>query len=237
MESKGAVYYTDNRPIPKILKTCQDQIKKGFTGRIVCVSLKPIDFGLNIVLPLERGYYAMFKQILAGLEALHTDIAFLVDHDVLYHPSHFEFVPPRKDIYYYNQNVWRVRVSDGHALHYHFFSGCCAYTEFLLAHYRERMRRIEELIAKNGVCTTSDFLTMGFEAGTHHREERIDKYKAEIWESKYPNIDIRHKDNLTGSRWSKDKFRSQRNCQGWEESTYDKLPGWPNLPSIINSFR
>jgi len=235
--TKGIVYYTDNELNPVIMKACQEQTRKVFNGKIVSVSLKPVDFGENIVLPLVRGYYSMFKQILAGLEALKTDIAFLIDHDVFYHSSHFEFTPDRKDVYYYNQNVWRVRVSDGHALHYHFYSGCCAYTDFLIKHYRERIRRIEELIKTKGECTTNDFLRMGFEAGTHTRKERIDIYKAQVWQSEFPNIDIRHKGNLTGSRWSKDRFRSQRNCQGWEESTVDKIEGWENLEGRIKEFR
>jgi hypothetical protein len=234
---KGAVYYTDNKLYQTIALACQERLKEGFSGKIVSVSLAPLNFGdQNIVLPLERGYHSMFKQILAGLEALKTDIAFLIDHDVLYHPTHFDFVPSKKDVYYYNQNVWRVRVQDGFALHYHFYSGCCAYTETLIKHYRERLRRIDELIHKNGVCTTKDFLRMGFEAGTHNRKERIDNLKAEVWESEYPNIDIRHKGNLTGSRWSKDKFRSQKNCEGWEESSVEKIPGWENLKLLIGSF-
>lgn len=235
--TKGIVYYTDSRLNPVIQDACLKQLKKGFSGRIVSVSLKPLDFGDNIVLPYERGYYTMFRQILAGLEKIGTDITFLIDHDVLYHPTHFAFTPERKDVYYYNQNVWRVRVDDGHALHYHFYSGCCAYTETLIKHYRERIRRIEELISKNGECTTKDFLRMGFEAGTHTRKERIDDLKAEVWESKYPNIDIRHKGNLTSSRWSKDKFRSQRNCEGWEESRVENIQGWDDLPNLISSFK
>ena len=51
----------------------------------------------------------MFKQILAGLEALDTDIVFFCEHDVLYYPSHFDFRPLKKDVIYYNTNVWKVR--------------------------------------------------------------------------------------------------------------------------------
>lgn len=234
--TKGILYYSDNQLNVKISKTCKRQLLLANLP-IVSVTLKPTQFGKNIVLNEKRGYHTMFKQILVGLEALDSDIVFLADHDVLYHPTHFDFVPPKKDVYYYNQYVWRIRVEDGFALHYHFFSGCCAYREFLIKHYKERIRRIEELISKNGVCTTKDFLTMGFEAGTHTRKERIDNYKAEVWESKYPNIDIRHKGNLTSSRWSKNKFRSQRNCRGWEETTVDKIPGWIHLPQIISKFK
>ena len=109
-------------------------------------------FGDNIVLPLERGYLTMFKQILAGLEELKTDVVFLCEHDVLYHPSHFLFTPPKKDVYYYNTNVWKVRYDDGHALHYDCkqTSGLCAYRELLVQHYRERVRKTETVNTNNG---------------------------------------------------------------------------------------
>lgn len=216
--SKGIVYYTDNRLDNNILLSCQRQLLKASNGnKIVSVSLKPISFGDNIVLSLERGHLTMFKQILAGLEALDTDIVFLAEHDVLYHPSHFDFIPPEKDKYYYNLNCWKVRVNDGHALKYDTkqTSQLCGYRELLLQHYRERVRRVE---------TEGFSRKMGFEAGSHHRAERVDDYGSDTWISEYPNIDIRHSQNLTSSRWRQDQFRDQRNCQNWQED--NEIDGW-----------
>lgn len=216
--SKGVVYYTDNRLDPEIMQACQAQLRRAVNGhRVVSVSLQPMDYGDNIVLALERGYLTMFKQILAGLEALDCDVVFLCEHDVLYHPSHFKFVPARSDIYYYNTNVWKVRASDGHALYYDCkqTSGLCADRELLVQHYRERVRRVE---------AEGYNRRMGFEPGTHSRAERIDDHKSETWRSEYPNIDIRHGLNLTPSRWKPEQFRDQRNCRGWIEA--DEVPGW-----------
>lgn len=42
--------------------------------------------------------------------------------------------------------------------------------------------------------------------------------------SEYPNIDIRHNDNLTPSRWKREQFRDQRYTRGWLET--DSVPGW-----------
>lgn len=234
--TKGAVWYTDNGLNEKIMLACQQQLLKGIEERnIVSVSLKPINFGRrNIVLPLERGWHTMFKQILAGLEALDTDIAFLIDHDVFYHPTHFDFIPPRNDVYYYNRNIWRVRVEDGFALYYDYYSGCCANRELLVKHYKERIRRIEETLAKG---ERVHYSRTGLEAGTHNRPERIDDIKAEVWRSEFPNIDIRHKGNNTGSRWTKEEFRSQRNCQGWKESRVELIPGWENLKERMEAFK
>lgn len=65
---------------------------------------------------------------------------------------------------------------------------------------------------------------MGFEPGTHKRDERVDDLTADSYQSKYPNLDIRHKENLTPSRWRKDQFRNPRFTDGWTES--HEVPGW-----------
>lgn len=227
--SKGIVYYTDNRLQEDIMKACQNQIKRSVNGsRIVSVSLQKLDFGDNITLSLERGYLTMFKQILAGLEELNSDIVFLCEHDVLYHPSHFEFVPSNADVYYYNTNTWKIDCSSGHGLHYFTkqTSGLCAYRELLVRHYRERVRRVEA----EGFSRK-----MGFEPGSHNRPERVDDYKSEAWESPFPNLDIRHSQNLTPSRWRADQFRDQRNCRDWKETDGD-IPGWGVLYGRFDKF-
>ena len=60
----------------------------------------------------------MFKQILVALEASESDIVYFCEADVLYHPSHFDFTPSKKDVFYYNENVWKLDAKTGHALHY-----------------------------------------------------------------------------------------------------------------------
>ena len=75
---------------------------------------------------------------------------------------------------------------------------------------------------------------MGFEPGTHGRAERVDDLKSEAWMSEFPNIDIRHGDNLTPSRWRQDQFRNQRSCRGWKEA--DEVPGWSKTKGRFRVF-
>jgi glycosyltransferase involved in cell wall biosynthesis len=226
-QSAGVVYYTDNRLPEDIAVKCQRQLRSAVDGlRIVSVSLQPMDFGDNIVLPLERGYLAMFKQILAGLKELETDVVFFAEHDVMYHPSHFKFRPVRDDVYYYNTNVWKVRQSDGHALFTEDCrqtSGLCANRHLLIRHYEERVRRTEAKWNELGDSRTfrNWIRQQGFEPGTHNRPERVDDFKAESWQSEQPNMDIRHEANLTPSRWRKDEFRNQKYTRGWREGYFD----------------
>lgn len=223
-KSWGVLYYTDNALDQEIMDKCQRQIKRCINShRLVSVSLKPIDFGDNIALPLERGYLTMFKQILAGLKELDSDYVFFVEHDVVYHPSHFLFVPEKDDVYYYNTNVWRVRTSDGHGLYVDDckqLSGICANRNLLISHYQKRIEMIEN-------NPDISIRSIGFEPGTHNREDRVDDYKAESWKSEWPNIDLRHGGNLTESRWTKEEFRNQRFTEGWIEK--DNIPGWGRL--------
>lgn len=229
--TKGFAYYSDCRgdqivlsAVRKQLKFCAEQVG----AKIVSVTLDPVDFGFNRVLPLERGYLTMFKQILRALEELDTDVVYLTEHDVLYHVLHFEFEPSRRDAYFYNQNVWKVDSVTGHALHYlcSQTSGCCADRALLVEHYRKRVAAVE----RDGFSRRN-----GFEPGTRKlRHGGFDDVDAITWLSRVPNVDIRHGQNLTPSRWRKEEFRNQKYCQGWTES--DSVPGWGRTKGRFAEF-
>jgi hypothetical protein len=180
---------------------------------------RPVKNGRELVQVLdgERGALTMFRQILAGLEAMTCDVVYFAEHDVLYHPTHFDFVPTDRETFYYNENAWRVNYQDGHALYIkaRSTSGLCAYRELLVEHYRKRVALVEQ----NGYSNR-----MGYEPGTHNRPERVDDYGCESWRSEWPNIDIRHANNWTPSRWKKSDFRNQKYTEGWTEA--DAVPGW-----------
>lgn len=229
-DEKGIIYYTDSRLDEKMNHAVQTQILRSGvpTSRIVSSSLKPMNFGgKNIHFDLERGQLTMFKQILAALEASTSPVIFFCEHDVLYHPSHFDFMPLRKDTFYYNENVWKIDPVSGKAIHYpcRQTSGLVAYRDLLIKHYKERVRRVEE----EGFS-----MRMGYEPGTHNRPERVDDYKSEAYFSKLPNVDIRHDKNLTKTRWSKDEFRNPKYTEGWTEA--DEVPGWGRPEDILLSY-
>lgn len=258
--TKGCVYYSDCALDEPIAEACRTQLVNSAPSPIVAVTLEPIDFGLNIV-PIECGYCGymkwakaddgawwldhlhghdgyswkyqgrsplmMFRQILAGLEALTTDVAFLIEHDVLYHPSHFQFTPPNREQVFYNEHVYKVRASDGHALRYwcNQTSGLCADRKLLVEHYRKRV----DLVEMHGYSSA-----MGYEPGTHRREGRVDDLTCASWRSEFPNIDIRHDNNLSPSRWRKEQFRNQRYTDGWLET--DDVPGWGQTGGRFREF-
>ena len=226
MPSRGVLYYSDGRLNAEMLSICQRYVAQSCLP-VTSVTLKPMNFGRNISLPLEPCYESMYLQILIGLEAMTEDIVYFCEHDVLYHPGHFDFVPSETDTYYYNGNYWYVRMSDGFAIHYNVspLSGLCAYREPLTAHFRERV----ELISKRGFG-----YDIGFEPMTHHRIQWRNWYQFEVFQPEFPNVDLCHGGNLTQKRWNIDRFR--RKPKLWEESNVQRIPGWPDLPEIIAPF-
>ena len=182
----------------------------------------------------------MFKQILGALENSHDDIVFFTEHDVLYDPSHFDFVPERKDVFYYNQNVWLLRMPDGHALHYDVnqLSGLCVYRETALTHFRERYamaeQKFKELVKDDDQTDFNRWVRQcGFEPFTHNRIDWKNKFEFSTWKSEKPNIDVKHDSNLTGQRWSKNQYRNQNLLINWQECENWQIPGWNDLEKML----
>ena len=217
-QMKSIVYYTRNRVDQKLGDHCRKQILKAKLP-IVSVSSEPIEFGKNFVLNIGGGYLEYFKKILKGLEESTANIIFFCEDDTLYHPSHFNFIPPEENVYYYDINVWRIRAEDGFALHYDAkqMNMLCGYRDFLINYYKKAVKKVTE-----GVSVRA----MGFEPGSHHRKERIDDFKSDYYKALFPSLDIRHDKNLTANRWKKELFRSQKNCPNWIEKKAWEVEGW-----------
>ncbi len=216
----GIAYYTDHRCPEPIFSAVINQLKRAAGDReIVSVSLgQAVPLGDNIILNLERSYLTMFRQILMAISELDTDFVFLCEHDVLYAAEHFDFVPPRDDIVYYNYSVWRLRADTGETLfHYHkSVSQLCANRRLLLDHYRERIARVEAEGFK---------FRLGFEPGTRKLSHGgVDDLRNDTWESAVPNIDIHTGQNVTRLLWERESFRNQKFTAGWTKS--DSVVGW-----------
>ena len=229
---RGAVYYTHGRREPNMAKLVREQIRLGLDdSEIVSVSERPLRFGRNVVQPWsgKNGWLDLFERILAGLERSRAEFVFICEDDVLYHPSHFEFVPPRRDRYYYNVNLWKLRYEDGFCLKVddcRQVSGLVADRELLLDHYRRRVERVR----REGFGRRN-----GFEPGTRNISRGgYDDVPVETFSSTYPLIDIRHDGNATANRWRKDQYRNQKYTAGWTESDASSIPGWTKLPHPNN---
>jgi hypothetical protein len=226
------LYYTHNYCDENIFKACQKQLLK--TGLpIVSVSLKPIDFGENIVIDKEPGAITMVEQIVAGLEAIQDENVFFCEHDVLYHLSHFDFKPPREDTFYFNINNWRWDYPKDRLIAYDglkSLSGMCANRNLALKHYKDKLNYIEKRKYDNG-RDPSWARKIGYEPGKTKRRGGWSSDLTEEWVSKFPNIDIRHDKTMTKPKVSLASFKHQPT--GWREIKLNQLIGW-NFKELWN---
>lgn len=227
--TKGIVYYTNNVLDEKIFLACQAQLNRCmevWKFPIISVSQKPINFGQNFVMNLESSLISMYKQILKGLEECNTDIVFFAEHDVLYHPSHFDFTPERKDHFYYNRNEWHVSSETGKTVFYlhNNTTELSAFRETLIAH-------IKRAIETNEVQFHTSW-GISPPRGIPPEEQKLKHYATYM--SKVPNIDIRHPGTLSRPRMDISEFRSENSRRGWTES--DGIPGWGKTLGRFDEF-
>ena len=217
--TKEIIFYTDNQLNLKIAHKVQDQLRKISKEKnipIISVSLKPMEhFGnKNIFVPLPRSKFAYFTQILMGLENSKADIVFMAEHDVLYSPTHFDFIPERDDKFYYDLNWWRIRAGNSKARHWdaNQVSMICANRKLLLNYYRNKIIEIEKT---------------GF--GRSYEPGGRDKNLYENWWAKEASIDIRHQGTMTRDKLSPADFRDKSTCINWQECDIINIKGWDNL--------
>src|SRR3989344_2449790 len=233
---KGIIYYTDNRLEESIVSVVQRQLTLSHLPIVSC-SLHSISFGKNIVLNVDPGPATMAKQILSALRVSEAEWVFFCEHDVLYHPSHFDFLPKEKDIFYYNTNVWRWDYRGDKVITYDHFrslSGLCVARENAIEHYEKKVKLIEENGWDRVPGRNPNWArTIGYEPGKPRRIGGFSDDKIEEWRSAYPNIDIRHKKTLTPIKMTLESFIHKPT--GWRESTIDKLVGW-DLKEVLNLY-
>lgn len=208
--SKSILYYTCNTHPEDIEQKCRAQLAKAGLP-IISVSLgKEIEFGdERIVMQGARSAKSMHAQIVLGLVHTKTDYVFLCENDVLYHPSHFDFTPPRDDTFYYNTNVYKVW-GDGHIVwtdDLQQISGLCGSTELMHDFFTRRFLEIRK-------------------DGDNRHYEPHERYgcRVENWQSATPNIDIRHGKNFTRSHRTAEEFRNPKYARGFK--VVDSVPGW-----------
>lgn len=207
------IYYTDNRLPDKIALPVRDKLKEISESKnipIVSCTIEPVELGKNIVLPGKRGYLQMFNQILTALENSEPGIIFFTEHDVLYHPSHFDYRPPTNNKFYYDVNWYKVR-EDGLAVHWDAaqVSGLVCDRDLAIEWYKNKISQFD-----------SEKFDRKFEPGSEDLDRIV------LWKADFPHIDIRHGGNLTYNKWKMEHFRNKATAVNFVSTTTDKIPGW-----------
>lgn len=221
---RGIVYYTDNQAEERFFIAGR-KILESMDLPIISVSQHPIDFGKNYAMDLDRSNLSMFRQILTGLQKSDADIVYLCEHDVLYHESHFNLIPEKENIFYYNQNRWAVDTKTGQAVHY--LTKCpshlVAFKSTLIDYYTKRLAMVE----KDGFKSKVGYAPpRGIESNS---------WKVKTYMSEQPNVDLRHDKNLSGvGRFKKEDFSAEWARKGWKES--DTVPYWGKTKGCFEEF-
>lgn len=110
------IYYTDNYLKDPYLTMCQKALVDAARGKpIISVSQKPLSFGNNICVgDIGRTHLSLYRQMLLGGAAATTEFVALAEHDCLYTPEHFDWIPRRANVFYYNVHHYFVQGAGPH---------------------------------------------------------------------------------------------------------------------------
>jgi hypothetical protein len=214
--SKTIIYYTDNTfEYGEILRHRIRQSAPDIP--IVSVSFYPIGFGKNIVVgDIGRSIKSVFRQILIALKHCNDGIIYFCEHDNIYHSSHFDFTPPRGDVFYYNKNRWRLRFADGMASYYEGIpatSQLVCYREIALEYYEKAVRKLPK----------------------YHEPGMGKDYSRKNFASAWPNIDIRHKGTITGGdKFSLSAVSNKQKRKKFQLS--EEIPYWGKTYGRVKEF-
>jgi hypothetical protein len=223
--TKGIIYYCDFNCDPAIQYICLQQLKKAWQGDVVSVSLnQPLDFGKNFIAEGKRSYQMMINQIVKALEMSTVDYVFFAESDILYHESHFNFIPTEDDVFYYNLNNVRWEYPNDRVIEYDgltSLSQLCVNRKYALNHFRLRLGSMGEDIKGEPKFAR----VWGYEPGLKKkRNGALTQEKSGYWTSEFPNVDIRH-----GRTFSKTKTRLEdfkHKPTGFQEMKLDDVRGW-----------
>ena len=230
----GVIYYTDNRVKEPIKSMVRENILKSGLPITSC-SLKPIDFGKNIVVEGQRSYPTMIRQIITCLENSIAENVFFCEHDVLYPKGHFTFTPPKNNVFYYNKNVWRWWLKGDVAIRYDRMlplSCMCANRKFALEHYRMRQRKIDEWGLDHFRSREPRLARIwGYEPGTKKkRRGGLTDDDFDTWSSDDPVIDIRFWGTFSSPKIHLKDFKHKPT--NWQEISIKDIPYW-NLKKLL----
>ncbi len=169
---------TDNSATTKILDYCFESLLQNCPYSIIVSEKKP---------DVQGWLVTYYRQLLECCNACGAKYVFICEHDVLYHPSHFDFKPEEDDVFYYNSNVLVLSKTGSFINSNCHLSQCICTRELLIKALRERI----DFVLNGGNLSYC-------EPGCSDPKTQF-RYDM-LFKSEVPNIDIRHHNNLTGNR-------------------------------------
>jgi hypothetical protein len=240
---KEIIYFTDNCLDEDFAKLFRKRLVAAADGiPIISVSHKPIDLGKNICVgDIGRSMRSLWRQVLTGVMYSNADVVYIAEHDVLYHESHFDFVPTDENCFYYDNSVWLVRSRDGRCLWKPnlCFSQCVC----------NRLIMLDDMMQRVNWCENGGDppLHVGAYEPGRIRKKRPDerkifgintdmKWRLERFETEIACIDIRHGRNFSGTRRFKPKPEYVATGRHGDRIYADEVPGWGSPRGRFNEW-
>jgi hypothetical protein len=218
------IYLTDNSLDEELANLCRRKLTEAAGDiPIVSVSQKPLDFGRNVCVgEIGRCWLSLYKQLLAGCEAIDEGWVVVAEHDCLYTSEHLNYTPDDAGVFWYNDNRWLVQWGGNHPElngMYSWWPGKLALSQLVcdrvLLHrcIAERVWYLETGVnagefgkGEPGVVPIDVIrkarrrATNGSSAWLRGYLEYLTYYKHATFKTRLPNLDIRHGTNFTGPK-------------------------------------
>ena len=223
------IYCTDNSLDGEIRDVCLGWLERNREGiPVVSVSQEPMDLGANVCVGrIGRSWLSLYRQLFAGVRKARSRWVAITEHDCVYSPEHFRWIPPRDDTFYYNDNVWLLQWKstkpelDGMYSRWprrYALSQLVCSRDLLL---RTIDRRLDLIDQDRGMIR--EFKYAGEPGRTRVNLDRLrrraasgskaylrplieqlvgkmEEERAEMFRTRTPNLDIRHGGNFTGPK-------------------------------------
>lgn len=222
------LYYSSNKVAEDIQRVVLNNIR-GMKNPVVSVTQKPVDLGKNICIgEVGSSWLNLYKQLKIAAEAAETEYVAMAEDDCLYTQEHYDWIPPRNDTFYYNENVWFVQWGGNHpelnGMYSNYWTDRKALSQLvcsrdiLLKDIELKLKFLEgdipiETIGEPGISRLMQARALANKKGHGHSlgmtlgemAERLDATKAETFRTTLPNLDIKGGWNFTGPKRGKNR--------------------------------
>jgi hypothetical protein len=224
------LYYSDSRLDSQIERVCIDHLNKAADGKpIISVTQKPLDLGTNICVgDMGSSWLNLYRQLLIAVENATTPYVAMAESDCLYTAEHYNWIPPRDDVFYYNENCWFVQWGGNHpelnGMYSTFWGERKALSQLICNRellHKDLVQKLSlldqhEWVKKSLLFAGEPGVTRIKEAQKWANsgkgvslmkfiEEYLESQTSDIFRTVLPNLDIRHASNFTGPKRGKNR--------------------------------
>ena len=187
---------------------------------IITMSMKPMDWGLNILQDGEPSASNIYRQMLRASKVAETPYVAIVEDDTLYPKEHFKYRPPL-DKFGYNMSQWGVLAWQDNPVYFHRHResnlALIASRELLIKCLEERFALVPDFFGEVG-------------------KERVDKkygfkgYPIKKFYSVAPIISFRHKNSI-------DKMEQEERKSTDKSLIAYEVPYWGKANELVKKFQ